>query len=106
MKAYWESGGKLHSFLTSALDGGEWSASRPGCITPRERAPGTHWIGGWVGPRAVLDAVVKTKIPSPRRESSPRTPIVQPVAQRYTDYIVKQMNVHQTKVLDNNSVSS
>jgi hypothetical protein len=44
-----------------------------------------HWIGGSVGPRAVLDAVVKRKIPSPRRESNPRTPIVQPVAQRYTD---------------------
>jgi hypothetical protein len=25
-------------------------------------APGTHWIGGWVGPRAVLDTVVKGKI--------------------------------------------
>jgi len=35
--------------LTSALDGGEWSASRPVRFTPRERAPGTHWIGGWVG---------------------------------------------------------
>jgi hypothetical protein len=34
--------------LTSAVDGGEWSASRPGRFTPRERAPGTHWIGGWV----------------------------------------------------------
>jgi len=44
--------------LTSALDGGEWSASRPGRFTPRERARGTYWIGGWVGPRAVLDAVV------------------------------------------------
>jgi hypothetical protein len=32
-----------------------------------------------------LDAVVKRKIPSPRRESKPRTPIIQPVAQRYTD---------------------
>jgi hypothetical protein len=52
---------------------------------PRERAPGTHWIGGWVCSRAVLDAVVKRKIPSLRRESNPRTPIVQPVAQRYTD---------------------
>jgi hypothetical protein len=31
--------------LTSALDGGEWSASRPGRFTPRERAPGTHWVG-------------------------------------------------------------
>jgi hypothetical protein len=58
--------------LTSAPDGGEWSALRPGRFTPRGRGPGTHWIGGWVGPRAVLDAVVKMKIPSPRRESNPR----------------------------------
>jgi hypothetical protein len=66
-------------------DGSEWSASRPGCITPREIAPRTHWLGDWVGPRAVLDSVVKRKITSPRRESNRRTPIVQPVAQRYTD---------------------
>jgi hypothetical protein len=58
--------------LTSALDGGEKSALRPGRFIPRERASGTHWIGGWVGPRAILDAVVKRKIPSPRRESNPR----------------------------------
>jgi len=38
--------------LTSALDGCEWSALRPGHFTPRERAVGTHWIGSWVGPRA------------------------------------------------------
>jgi hypothetical protein len=86
MKAYWGEWmySSAHS-LTSALDGGEWSASRPGRFTPRETAPGTHRIGGWVGPRAVLDAVVKRKIPSLRRESNPRTPIVQPLAQRYTD---------------------
>jgi hypothetical protein len=36
-------------------------------FTPKERAPGTHWIGDWVGPRAVLDAVVKRKFP-PRIE--------------------------------------
>jgi hypothetical protein len=33
----------------------EWSASRPCRFTPGERAPGTHWIGDWVGPRAGLD---------------------------------------------------
>jgi hypothetical protein len=38
-----------------------------------------------MGTRAVLDAVVKRKILSPSRESNPRIPIVQPVAQRYTD---------------------
>jgi len=30
----------LFTFLTSATHGGEWSASRPGRFTPRERAPG------------------------------------------------------------------
>jgi hypothetical protein len=73
-----------HSW-TSALDGGEWSASRPSPFTPGERALGTRWIGGWVSPRAVLNSVVKRKIPSPHRESNPRTPVVQPFAQRYTD---------------------
>jgi hypothetical protein len=85
MKAYWECRYNSTHSLISALDGGEWSASRPGRFTPRERAPGTHWIGGWVGPRAVLDAVVKRKIHTSRRESNIRTPIVHPVAQRYTD---------------------
>jgi hypothetical protein len=76
MKAYWGSGGSSTHSMTSALDGGERSASRPGRFTLKERAPGTHWIGGWVGPRAVLDVVVKRKIPSPHRESKPRTSII------------------------------
>jgi hypothetical protein len=74
--------------LTLALDGGEWSASRPGRSTSRKRAPGFHWIRGWVCPRTFLNAVVKRKITSPRREANPRTPIVQPVAQRYTDWAI------------------
>jgi hypothetical protein len=74
----------IHS-LTSALDGDEWSASHLDRFTSKERAPGTHWIGGWVDLRAVLDAVVKRKIPSPHRKSNPRTLIIQPVTQRYTD---------------------
>jgi hypothetical protein len=57
-------------------------------LPPRERASGTHWIGDWVGPRAVLDAVVWRKIPSSRRKSNSRTPIAQPVAQRYTDWAI------------------
>jgi hypothetical protein len=40
--------------------------------------------------RAVLDVVVKRKIPSPRRESNRRTAIVQPAAQRCTNYSSKQ----------------
>jgi hypothetical protein len=30
----------------------------PRPLNPRERAPGTHWIGGWMGSKSVLDAVV------------------------------------------------
>jgi hypothetical protein len=51
----------IHIFLTSALVGGEWSASRPGRFTPAERAPVTHGVGGWVDPRAGLDDVEKRK---------------------------------------------
>jgi hypothetical protein len=85
MKAYWGWRDTSTHSLTSALDEGEWSASCHGRFTPRERAPSTYWIGGWVDPRAVLDAAVQRKIPNPRRESNPRTPIVQPVAQWCTE---------------------
>jgi hypothetical protein len=52
-----------YSFLTSALDWGEWSASRPGrALPPGKEPPGTHWIGGCVGPRAGLDAGARIKI--------------------------------------------
>jgi len=37
-------------------------------FTHRERAPGTYWLDGSVGPRIGLDAVVKRKIPSLRRD--------------------------------------
>jgi hypothetical protein len=50
-----------HIFLTLALAGGEWSASHPSLFTPGEIAPGTHWIGGWVDPRASLDDMEKRK---------------------------------------------
>jgi hypothetical protein len=49
----------IHIFLNSALAGGEWSVSRPCRFTPGERAPSTHWIGGWVDPRAGLDHLQK-----------------------------------------------
>jgi hypothetical protein len=64
----------IHS-LTSALDGGEWSASCSCRFSSRERAPGTHWIGGWVDPNAILDAVVKKKFPVPaeNRTLEPRS---------------------------------
>jgi hypothetical protein len=88
MKTYWGVEVQLLAFLTSKLDEDEWSASRTGRFTPRERVPDTHWIGDWMGPRAVLYAVVKRKTYSPHRESNPRTPIAQPVAQGCTDWAI------------------
>jgi hypothetical protein len=66
----------IHIFLTSALVGGEWSTSRPGRITPGERAPSTQWIGGWVDLRAGLDDLEKRKFFSlPGLELRPPTAI-------------------------------
>jgi hypothetical protein len=56
MKAYGGVDVWIHIFLTSALAGVKWSTS-----SPKERAPGTHWIGGWVDPRAGLDDAEKRK---------------------------------------------
>jgi hypothetical protein len=61
MKAYGGVGVYTHIYLTSPLDGAEWLGSRPGRFTSEEKYPGTHWIGGWVGPRAGLDDSEKRK---------------------------------------------
>jgi hypothetical protein len=62
--------GITQPFLTSALDRGEWSASRLGRFNPGERAPGIHFIGGWMGSKAGLDAMEKRKISCFCRESN------------------------------------
>jgi hypothetical protein len=61
MKAYGGMDVYIHIFLTSAQAVGESSTSRPGRLTTEERAPPTHWIGGWVGPRDGLDDVEERK---------------------------------------------
>jgi hypothetical protein len=73
MKAYGGMDVQIHIFLTSALDGGEWSATRLYRFTPGKRAPGTHWIGGWVGSRAGLDDVEKIIDPTGTRTRTPRS---------------------------------
>jgi hypothetical protein len=51
-------------------------------------------IGGWMGPKAGLDAVVKRKIPSPYRNSN--APIIQPRAQRYTAGLSRLIIIHMS----------
>jgi hypothetical protein len=57
-----------------ALDGDVSSVSRPGLYTTGRRAPVIHCVGGWVGPRADLDAVAKRKISCLLREFNPSLP--------------------------------
>jgi hypothetical protein len=54
----------------------------PAALPPGKRT-GTHFIGGWVGPRAGLDGCGKSR---PHRDSITR--IIQLVASRYTDYVI------------------
>jgi hypothetical protein len=42
---------------------------------PAERASGTHWIGGWVGFRAGLNAVEEIKLFFPCQESNRNYPV-------------------------------
>jgi hypothetical protein len=87
MKAYGGVAVWIHTFLTLALVEGEWSASRPGCFTLGERAPGTHWIGGWVVPRIGLGDVEKRNFLT-LSGLELRSSIFQPVASRYNDYAI------------------
>jgi hypothetical protein len=65
------SGGIAPPFLNSAIVGAEWSASRPDRFIAGERTPGTYWIGGWMGPRADLDAAKRKILPLPVIDSWP-----------------------------------
>ena len=64
--------------LTRKLDGVGSQRQAPAGLTPGKR-PGTHCIGGWVGPRAGLDGCGKS------RPTGIRSPDRPAVAIRYTD---------------------
>jgi hypothetical protein len=69
--------------MTTALEGGEGSASRPAALYSRE-STGTNCRGSWLGPRAGLDRYEKSPPPP---GVDPQT--VQAVASRYTDYATR-----------------
>jgi len=72
-----------YSFMTTALEGGEGLASRPGSFLPpgKNRYPFFMRLGG---PQGRSEQVRKT---SPPPGFDPRT--VHPVASRYTDYATR-----------------
>jgi hypothetical protein len=82
MKMYVGVDVQIRVFLTLALIRGEWWSSLPGHFTPREWAPGTNWMEGWVGHRASLDDVEKRR---PYWDSNSDPSVVQSVVSLYTD---------------------
>jgi hypothetical protein len=71
MKAYLRSGG-IDPRILDLCTRWSWVVSfTPRLLYSQVKSPSTHWIGGWVGPKAYLDTVVKGKIPSPCRDSNP-----------------------------------
>jgi hypothetical protein len=87
----WVSGG------IDPLVGGEWTASREGRFTAGERPPGTHCIGGWVGPRAGLDRlddVEKRKFLS--LSGLELRPLGRP-ASRYTDCAIPAPSLYKIR---------
>jgi hypothetical protein len=64
----------LHEFLTLALDGHEWSASRSGRFTPAKEPPVLFvWVARWAH-RAGLDMVANRKNLNSCRDSNTGRP--------------------------------
>jgi hypothetical protein len=84
----------------------KWVVSfTPQSLYPRRNCPGTHWIGGYMGPRSGLTLWIRKKSLAPTGD---RIPAVQPIARRYTDWAlpysdlrlyVDKINKHELDVL-------
>jgi hypothetical protein len=81
----WGSGSIAPPFMTSVLDGGEWSASRPSCFTPGKDTPYPldRKLGG---PQSWYGHCGLKKISSPFQESNPDRPASSPTL----NYVHKQ----------------
>jgi hypothetical protein len=88
-----------HSFTTSALDGGEWSASRPGHALPP--VPIVQ-EAGWA-PEPVWTQEDRGKILCPCRGSNPDRPVVQPVVRHYTAWANPAPNIRYCTVFWNDT---
>jgi hypothetical protein len=62
----------------------ERSGSHPYRFKPGEKVPSNHWMWGWMGPRAGLEAVEKRTISCLCQKSNPNLLAAQPVASRHT----------------------
>jgi hypothetical protein len=77
----------IHISLTSALAGGECSASRPGRFTPGGKSPRYPLDRGFGGPQSRSGQ--RAENPWQYWESSSDPSVVQLVASRYTNYAIQ-----------------
>jgi hypothetical protein len=86
-----------YSFSTSTLDGGEWSATRPGRALPPGKGPPVPIVqeAGWA---PEPDTEVRGKILCPRRESNPDRPVVQPVVRHYTAWATRLHSIEGSTI--------
>jgi hypothetical protein len=85
-----------YSFSTSAVDGGEWSASRPGRALVSGKGPPVPTVqeAGWA-PEPVWTQRLKEKSFRLCRELNLDRPVSQPVARKYDDWAPGSHHYHQ-----------
>jgi hypothetical protein len=88
MKVYGGVDVYLHIFLTSALAGGEWSASRTSCFTFGEGSPQYPLDMRLGGPQSRSGGCGDEKILHPTGTQTSTFSVVQPIASRYTYYTI------------------
>jgi uncharacterized membrane protein len=92
-----------YSFSTSVLDGGEWSASRPGRALPSGKGPPVPIVqeAGWA-PEPFWTQRLEEKSFRLCRGSNLDRPVIQPVARHYTDWATRLTLQKKTKYLNTN----
>jgi hypothetical protein len=87
-----------YSFLTSALDGGEWSASRPGrALPPGKGSPVPIGQEAGRAPEPVWTQRLEEKSSA---SVTDRTPVVQSAVSHYTDWATAAPGVAKTASLN------
>jgi len=100
MKAYCVSGGTASRIIDHGTR--RWVVSfMPRPLYFKETASGTHWVGGCVGPRDVLDAVVKRKFPAPAGTRTSDHPALKKICGRKMEERKREWSiVHNEKLRD------
>jgi hypothetical protein len=99
MKALWgrESIAPTHSWPQQEMGVSDQRQSSA-AFTSGERNRGTHWTGGWVGPRAGLDTETRGKILCLCEGSNLDHPVVKSVVRHYTDWATPAPCVYNSRI--------